>query len=211
MTRRRRRTLATLAVVAVLGPVAVTPSAEGRKAKGAHFALWIEQGGVVVPARGGVVRLAPAPFVLCVLFRRKGGVSLNASTSPATFNALKRNKPLAQIKGLPPAGGMAEAPGNKQRELWLAKAGYHYLYIKSSTDHRFSKIARRGGATLGRRAVAKLFDVDKKRAITLSTMKGRTLYLSAVKTSWKKNHSGQNEHQRLALELRFTGRRRATP
>lgn len=196
-------TLITLvALLVVLAPSAVEAGKLPRAFDRTPYRLELRQNGKAVPIVKHQASLKAAPFDLVLNLPRKAGVLLNVSLAPAVYKRAAAGKRLN--KGLPmgPGTGMAEHPRNPKRVLWSTSQGSHYLYHQSATEHRFSSVRVSGEQLVGTRRVEAVVDVHgKRRRLTVAQLKGRSLYLVALRSRY--TAKGSQEVWRDYLRLTF--------
>ena len=170
---------------------------------GPYFGVGIEQNGRAVPLENHEVVLQRAPFTLVFTFPGQEGVLVNASVTPASFEAAQSNKTFAEIKGFNDLG-MAEEAFNPRTLLMLSARAPHFWYYAHEGEHRFNDVVRRETAVICRRIVANVMYRDSSKQITsIRDIAESHLYLVFMKTEWSSDYAQQFEKQRDYVKITF--------
>jgi hypothetical protein len=199
---RRIICLAAFAVFALTAPATVTAGTLPRAFRRSPYRLELRQNGKAVTIAAHQATLKAAPFELVLTLPRKAGVLLNVSLTPTIFKRAAAAKRLTKGMPLGSGSGMAEHPRNPKRELWSSSTGSHYLYYKSAKEHRFSRVRVSGDRLIGARRVESVVDIHgTKKRLRIANLKGRSLYLVALRTRY--TPAGSQEIWRDFLRLSF--------
>jgi hypothetical protein len=144
-----------LAPLAADGDATVpAPAGDGALRVG-EATLAVEQNGRLVPIRGGVATLAPAPFTLRVSLPPGSGrgLWLHAWTDDTHQRRVREGRPLEEAFPRE-ANAMAEYPRNRERNLFLSPDRYSYWYYASPADHRFDRVQPGKSLVRARRTIS---------------------------------------------------------
>jgi hypothetical protein len=162
-----------------------------------NWTVEIVQGGQVIPAENGAVRLARAPFTMRVTLPQALPVKLNVNADDANFIALQPGYVFTEdcLDALCTGMDVAEERLNPTQELFVDPQSTHYLYYQGPDDHRWSR------ATVGEGSAVFERDVAVLNTLPIQEFGASELYLLLFTDSANPGVIDPGELQKIVLLL----------
>jgi len=183
-------------------PPRQTPPPTLRGAEG--FALALEQDGRDVPVTHGEAHLAARPFTIVLSFPelRTARIMINASLHPALWEAVRLGRPAGSVLPLSKQA-LQEPLRNPHQRIFVTDRGYNYWYFLSDKIHRFDGVTGMEGRYTCRRMIACYAPDHQSPSRPISTLAGRTLYLTFVQQDLDPAGGRRVEKQAQPLKIVF--------
>jgi len=168
------------------------------------LAVAFQQDGRSVPIVNGQAQLAARPFTIVLSFPdvRRAKVMVNASLRPTLWDAVRLGRPAGSVLPLSKQA-LQEPLRNPHRRIFLTDGGYNYWYFLSEKIHRFDAVAYTGGRYICRRKLACYAADRQSPSRPMSTLSGRTVYLTFVQQALDPAGGRRVETRALPLRIVF--------
>ncbi|MFC1611933.1 hypothetical protein ACFL6C_13305 [Myxococcota bacterium] len=184
---------------ALLGLLTLGSTAHAQKPEASHFTIAVRQDNQTKPVRNHVVKVIRKPLELVITFREPGGVLINASHDPASFDAARAGKEHSDLPGFVHTG-IAEGLHNPDKSIFVIDEAPNYWFYQDSNEHRFDGPCRRSQVIECVRTISSL-QYEGGRSVDLNASKQPALYLVIAKTKWAEGFTRRIELQRDYLKI----------
>jgi hypothetical protein len=169
-----------------------------------NFRVIIEQDGLVKQAENNEVELERRPFRIRFYFIDNDSVFVNASYSPAGFDAAMAGRPIDDVPGFDDPA-ITEEPFNRESVLNMSDKVPNFWYYAGDGEHRFSTISRVNDLLLCDREIARVRGVDAPGDVMdLVSTRQEAIYLVFAQLRWSDDYTSKKEFKRECLKITFS-------
>ncbi|MBN1533959.1 MAG: hypothetical protein JXA20_14915 [Spirochaetes bacterium] len=168
-----------------------------------NFRVVIEQDGLVKQAENSEVELERKPFRIRLYFIDNDSVFVNASYSPAAFDAAMAGRPIEDVPGFgDPA--ITEEPFNRESVLNISDRVPNFWYYAGDGEHRFSTVSRVNDLLLCDREIARVSNADVPGdEKDIAATRQDAIYLVFAQLRWSDDYTRKIEYKRECLKITF--------
>ncbi len=169
-----------------------------------NFKVVVEQDGLVKQTENGETVLERKPFKIRLYFIDNDSVFVNASFSPAGYDAALGGAPIQEVPGFDDPA-ISEEPFNRDQVLVVSGRVPGFWYYAGDNEHRFNSIAKINELLACDRDISKIRNFDSPEEVAdIKSMRQDTLYLVFAQLSWSDDYTRKIEYKRECLKITFT-------